>query len=184
MSEDEASFKVREKRRFKEGSEGGAPAPDTEQMTADVPGADSGPADAAASESDMGGAEGSSADRPEDVPSAAPDVTDFLDGEDFSEAGDPSGGAMPDISTAGFMQFMLANLYQLGWQNLGLVPNQVTGKVEANLPDARLAIDGYGALLSVLSPRLDEVARREMQTALSNLRINFMEQSKRQGEEQ
>lgn len=184
MSEGEASFKVREKRRFTEGAAGGESAVDTAASGDETEPSVGGTMDGAASESDEGPFGVSVEDRLEADESAAKAESDFLDENDFSDDGGPSGGQMPDISTAGFMQFMLANLYQLGWQNLGLVPNQVTGKVEANLPDARLAIDGYGALLSVLSPRLEEVARREMQTALSNLRINFMEQSKRQGEGQ
>ena len=59
----------------------------------------------------------------------------------------------------------------------GLVPNPVTNKVEKNLDEARLAIDAFAAIFDVLRLRIEEQTRREMETVLTNLRINFVEKS-------
>ncbi len=62
------------------------------------------------------------------------------------------------------------------WEAMGLVPNPETKKVERNLGDAQLAIDAAAALVGVIKPRLEDPARRELDTLLANLRINFVEQ--------
>ncbi|TMI84948.1 MAG: DUF1844 domain-containing protein [Bacillati bacterium ANGP1] len=63
------------------------------------------------------------------------------------------------------------------WEGMGLVPNPVTNKVEKNLDEARLAIDAFAAIFDVLRLRIEEQTRREMETVLTNLRINFVEKS-------
>src|SRR5574341_2512328 len=62
------------------------------------------------------------------------------------------------------------------WQNLGLVPDPATKKVDRNLEDARLAIDAAASLIEHLKPRVDEKEQRELETLLANLRLNFVEQ--------
>ncbi len=62
------------------------------------------------------------------------------------------------------------------WQAMGLIPDPSTQRVERNLDDARLAIDAISALLETLRSRLPDVERREIETLLTNLRLNFVEQ--------
>jgi hypothetical protein len=65
------------------------------------------------------------------------------------------------------------------WEAMGLVPTRATGKVERRLEDAQLAIDAAAALVDLARPRLQDSARREVETLLANLRINFVEQKSR-----
>ena len=94
-----------------------------------------------------------------------------------------SGGAGPQaiplgaLPTADVLVWNLSLLAGKAWEGMGLVPNPVTNKVEKNLDEARLAIDAFAAIFDVLRLRIEEQTRREMETVLTNLRINFVEKS-------
>ena len=83
-------------------------------------------------------------------------------------------GALP---TADVLVWNMSLLAGKAWEGMGLVPNPVTNKVEKNLDEARLAIDAFAAIFDVLRLRIEEQTRREMETVLTNLRINFVEKS-------
>ncbi len=74
------------------------------------------------------------------------------------------------------LRWMITVLAGSAWQNLGLVPDPATKKVDRNLEDARLAIDAAASLIEHLKPRVDEKEQRELETLLANLRLNFVEQ--------
>jgi hypothetical protein len=65
------------------------------------------------------------------------------------------------------------------WQRLGLMMDMHTGKVHRNLSDARVAIDVFGYIVEQISGDLPEEHRRALRSTLADLRINFVEQSKR-----
>ncbi len=77
------------------------------------------------------------------------------------------------------VQTFLNVLAARAWQHLGLVPDPSSGKVERRLDDAQLAIDAAAALAEVLRPRVGERDRREVETLITNLRLNFVEQKSR-----
>ena len=52
-----------------------------------------------------------------------------------------------------------------------------SGKIEKDMDEARFAIDCVMALSDKLAPRLDEIALREVRGLISNLQINFVNQS-------
>ena len=78
--------------------------------------------------------------------------------------------------TVELLRWIIGVLGGSAWQNLGLIPNPATKKVARNLDDARLAIDAAASLIEHLKPRVDETERRELDTLLANLRLNFVEQ--------
>lgn len=85
-------------------------------------------------------------------------------------------GQEQPANVVALLRWMVGVLAGGAWQNLGLVPHPATKKVERNLDDARLAIDAAAALIDQLKPRIDEQERRELDTLLANLRLNFVEQ--------
>lgn len=85
----------------------------------------------------------------------------------------------PPPGTTDLLRWCISVLTASAWQNLGLVPNPATNKIERNLDNARLAIDATAALIDLLKPQLDPRAQRELDTLLTNLRINFVEQKSR-----
>ncbi len=67
-------------------------------------------------------------------------------------------------------------LAEKAWQAMGLVPNPATKTIERKFDEAQLAIDAAVALADLLRPRLTDGERRDVETLVANLRINFVEQ--------
>jgi hypothetical protein len=199
MAEDAPSFEVRERRRFKDtaATESGSEktedagqsgvAPEAEGTKTAVAGTEDPPA--ASVETDRTDDRSSFEVREPTGPEEphAPDPGSDTDPESDTDAGSganadgepDSGSGMPDISVFGVLQFTVGTLSQLAWQGMGLIANSATGKLEPRMAEARMAIDALRALVPVMSSSLDESSRRELQTLLSNLQLNYVEQAKR-----
>jgi len=63
------------------------------------------------------------------------------------------------------------------WQWLGLVKNPLTGQIEKDLSQAKIAIDTMATLIISIEPRLQSAEKTELQAVLSDLRMNFVKQS-------
>lgn len=72
---------------------------------------------------------------------------------------------------------IIQQMGQVSWQKLGLQPDMVTGKLEQNLQEAKVAIDVVALLVPLLEPQLDEEDRRQLHRMLRDLRINFVQKS-------
>lgn len=97
-------------------------------------------------------------------------------GDDISAADADSHGVY------GLVTYVIGLLAADAWTRLGLIANPVTGKVDKDLPQARVAIDCAAALIGVIDTQesqLPESLRGDLRRVLSDLRINFVEQSKR-----
>jgi len=81
------------------------------------------------------------------------------------------------LRTHDLLVWMLSILAAKAWEGMGLVANPMTNKVEKNLEEARLAIDAYAATFEVVRVRVEERPRRDMETLLTTLRLNFVEKS-------
>jgi hypothetical protein len=81
-----------------------------------------------------------------------------------------------DVHTV--LMIMLEQMASIAWQKLGLQPDMATGKVVADLPQAKVAIDVTAHLATTLEPKLDEDDRRQLQNLVRDLRVNFVEKSK------
>ena len=91
----------------------------------------------------------------------------------------PAESAPAAVDAAGVLRWCIGVLAASAWQALGLIPNPTTNKIERNLDDARLAIDAVAVLAEQLKPRLTDSERRELETLLTDLRVNFVEQKAR-----
>ncbi|AIE83468.1 DUF1844 domain-containing protein [Fimbriimonas ginsengisoli] len=72
---------------------------------------------------------------------------------------------------------MIQQMAHVCWAKLGLQPDTITGKLEQNLEEAKVAIDVVASLVRVLEPQLDEEDRRQLQGMLRDLRLNFVQKS-------
>jgi hypothetical protein len=90
----------------------------------------------------------------------------------------PETGQAPPVlpDARSLVMTCLTLLATKAWEAMGLVPNPETKTIERNLADAQIAIDAASALAGVVTPQLEERGRREIETLLANLRINFVEQ--------
>lgn len=91
------------------------------------------------------------------------------------EAGEQAAAAGPTDVRA-LLSMTVAMLAESAWVKLGLRADPLTGKIERDLEQARLAIDCLSDLTARLSPSQDEATRREFQNLLTDLRLNFVRQ--------
>jgi hypothetical protein len=70
---------------------------------------------------------------------------------------------------------LLDQMAAVAWQKLGLQPDMVTGQIEPNLEQARVAIDVVSFLAGKLEDQLDEDDRRHVQSLVRDLKINFVQ---------
>jgi hypothetical protein len=82
------------------------------------------------------------------------------------------------ISVYDVIMVMVDNMAMLAWQKLGLQADMMTGKLEKDLAQAKVAIDLTTHLASFIEPNLDEDDKRRMHTLVRDLRINYVEKSK------
>lgn len=85
--------------------------------------------------------------------------------------------ALPDGKT--LVNTCLTLLAAKAWEAMGLVASSHTKQIERNLDDAQLVIDAAAALADVMRARVPDAERREVETLITNLRLNFVEQKRR-----
>lgn len=110
-------------------------------------------------------------------PTAAETVGNGASAEAAPDAGVP---IMGRFSVDGVLQMTIGLLHEKAWAALGLTPDPVTGEIGQDLPEARRAIDVIADLVKHMEPGLEPADRRELQNMLSNLRLNFVNQSRQE----
>ncbi|MBC7807253.1 MAG: DUF1844 domain-containing protein [Akkermansiaceae bacterium] len=86
-------------------------------------------------------------------------------------------GSLPDVYSV--LALFLQELRSLAWLRMGLVANPSTGQIERDLDQARIAIDTVEFLAKQLEPAVAPEERLPLKALVSDLQINFVEQSKR-----
>jgi len=86
----------------------------------------------------------------------------------------------PSRQAALFLQLVLG-LQQSGMIALGKLMNPITRKVEVHLEAARDTIDTLAALESRTSDKLEPDERRVLQQAITELRMNYVDEVKKSG---
>jgi len=86
-------------------------------------------------------------------------------------------GELPDVNAV--LALFLGELRNLAWLRMGLVANPGTGKIERNLDQAKVAIDTVAFLAQQLELSVAPQERLPLKALVSDLQLNFVEQSKR-----
>lgn len=76
------------------------------------------------------------------------------------------------------LMVMVDQMAAVSWQKLGLQPDPLTGRVGADLDQAKVAIDVTAGLAGFLEPKLDEEDRRRIHGLVRDLRLNYVDKSK------
>lgn len=76
------------------------------------------------------------------------------------------------------VQWFVAAMVAKAWEAMGLVADPLSGKVEKNLSEARIAIDAVSALYPVMHEGMGSEEKRRFEALLTDLRINFVNQSR------
>lgn len=82
------------------------------------------------------------------------------------------------IGVYDLLAVMLDQCGSVAWQKLGLQPDPITGKIEKDLAEAKIAIDVCAYLSDQLEATLDDDDRREVHNLVRNLRLNYVEKTK------
>ena len=98
-----------------------------------------------------------------------------LESYDEEELGAP--GEIPDVRSV--LALFLGELRNLAWLRMGLVANPVTHEIEKDLMQAKMAIDTVSFLASQLELHIAPEERLPLKAMVSDLQVNFVEQSKR-----
>lgn len=77
---------------------------------------------------------------------------------------------------------MVDQMAGIAWSKLGLQPDMITGAIEMNLAEAKVAIDVTTQLSSLIDSQLDEADKRELHNLVRNLRLNYVEKVKEAGQ--
>lgn len=75
------------------------------------------------------------------------------------------------------VSIFLEQMVQVSWQKLGLQSDPYSGKIEANLPEAKVAIDLVAHMASVVEGQLDDADRRQIHNLIRDLRVNYVQRN-------
>ena len=89
------------------------------------------------------------------------------------------GPRLPPVDVYSLLKSLIRILEAHAWQWLGLVKNPITGEMEKDLAQAKVAIDTISVLVTQLEGKLDEFEQRDLKGLISDLQINFVQQQSR-----
>ncbi|MEJ5251017.1 MAG: DUF1844 domain-containing protein [Chthonomonadetes bacterium] len=76
-----------------------------------------------------------------------------------------------------FALWLVDEMQAQAWIKMGLWKDPITGEIQTDLRQAKIAIDCVAALAEVLKPHLAEAQRRDLERLLTDLRLNFVQRS-------
>jgi hypothetical protein len=113
-----------------------------------------------------------------DSESPEPDAAAAAPGETANaEGGGDAGLGLGAITVTGVLQWTFGILAERAWVCLGLVPDPMTGQMHRDMSEAKRAIDVVADLGKHLSSVANSDQQREIQSMISDLRINYVRQS-------
>ncbi len=99
--------------------------------------------------------------------------------EDLEEEFDAQAAGLPQLSVRDRIFMSIDILHQGAWISMGLRADPATGEVQQDLEAARLAIDCVTFLASKIEDALDDATRRELKRVVSDLQMNYVNQTQR-----
>lgn len=108
-----------------------------------------------------------------------------MDDEKQESSGDVEGRPtvinMTLLDTYTLMRAFIGLLANQAWQDIGLVMNPQTQKIEKNIERAKTAIDCIAFLIEKLEPQLQNEEKEKLRSLLTDLQLNFVQQQKEEG---
>jgi len=86
--------------------------------------------------------------------------------------------ALPPEDVYAVIMTMVDRMSAVAWSKLGLQPDFMTGKIEKDLGQAKVAIDVTTHLASMIEGQLDDEDKRQIHTLVRDLRLNYVEKMK------
>lgn len=96
-----------------------------------------------------------------------------------AEVPTPEDMRMPDLDVYSLLRSFISMLTMNVWHWMGLMKNPATGEMDKDLTQAKIAIDSIASMATQLEGKISAADQRELQSMLSDLRINFVRQSEK-----
>lgn len=81
------------------------------------------------------------------------------------------------LNVFGVLAVTVEQMASIAWQKMGLQPDFITGTIEKDMAQCKVAVDATAALAALLEPSLDETDRRQLQNLVRDLRMNYVEKA-------
>ena len=81
-----------------------------------------------------------------------------------------------DLDTYMLIRIFIGLLANQAWQDIGLVINTQTQKIEKNMERAKTSIDCIAFLIDKLEPKLQNDEKEKLRSLLTDLQLNFVQQ--------
>ena len=114
---------------------------------------------------------------------AEPVGTEAGAGEPKAEPGQegaPAEQELEPLDVYALLRVMVAQLSSAAWQKMGLQPDPFTNALHRDTEQARVAIDCVGLVAEKLLPQLHGQEAQDLQSMLTDLRLNFVRQSQKE----
>lgn len=86
------------------------------------------------------------------------------------------------IDVHAVLAVMVEQMASIAWSKLGLQPDMMTGKIEKDLDQAKVAIDVTWQMAAFLESNLDEPDQRRIHSLMRDLKLNYIEKRKEAGD--
>lgn len=97
--------------------------------------------------------------------------------EQVEITGDQEPQAPPEIHVEDVLQYAIHLFTELAWVKMGIQADRTTGEVNADLPQARLAIDAISALVPLTEGRFEPGVVRDLHNLVSTLQLNYVQKA-------
>ena len=84
---------------------------------------------------------------------------------------------LQDLDVYDMLRFVVSLLTQQAWVSLGIQKAPGAEDVKKDLPQAKVAIDTLEFVIDKLAPDLESQEKAELDSALSNLQINYVQRA-------
>lgn len=81
------------------------------------------------------------------------------------------------VDVYGVLAVTVEQMAAIAWQKMGLQPDYMTGKIEKDMAQCKVAVDATAALAALIEPSLDESDKRQLQNLVRDLRMNYLEKA-------
>lgn len=97
--------------------------------------------------------------------------------EQTEQTGQEEQARREPVDVTAFALWLIGEMQAQAWIKMGLWKDPITGEIQTDLRQAKIAIDCVAALAEVLKPHLEEAQQREIERLLTDLRLNFVQRS-------
>ena len=87
------------------------------------------------------------------------------------------------VDVYAIIMLWLDQMASIAWQKMGLQPDMATGQIAKDLKQAKTAIDVAAGLAAFLEPELDQSDKRRIHNLVTDLRMNYVQQSDSGGDD-